>query len=146
NNLNKYLKCLKNCAAADHSAQLVGIADTLGDPYFGQSATCQLSSAIFRPSFFRSFQPLYSFLPSSWFKKDVSNSATQESIMNVHNKTQLPQARINCVPKDSSCDTTLPKILKLAILASNASSNSTRVFELPHTKDDSISTHKGLII
>ncbi|KAG5594663.1 hypothetical protein H5410_035895 [Solanum commersonii] len=46
--------------------------------------------------------------------------------MNVHNKTQFIHARINCVPKDSSCDTPLPKILKLAILASNASSISTK--------------------
>ena len=44
------------------------------------------------------------------FKRDVSNSATQDSIMNAHNKTQLTHARINCVLKDSSCDTPLPKI------------------------------------
>ncbi|KAG5576853.1 hypothetical protein H5410_056987 [Solanum commersonii] len=31
------------------------------------------------------------------FKKDVSNSATQDSIMNVHNKTQLTHARINYI-------------------------------------------------
>ncbi|KAG5576604.1 hypothetical protein H5410_056738 [Solanum commersonii] len=60
------------------------------------------------------------------FKKDVSNSATQDSIMNVHNKTQFTHARINCVPRDSSCDTPLPKILTLAILASNASSGMTK--------------------
>ncbi|KAG5576678.1 hypothetical protein H5410_056812, partial [Solanum commersonii] len=64
--------------------------------------------------------------------------------MNVHNKTQFTHLRINCVPKDSSCDTPLPNILKLAILASNASSSSTNVFECAHTKDDSIFTHKGL--
>ena len=29
------------------------------------------------------------------FKKDVSNSATQDSIMNAHKKTQLTHARIN---------------------------------------------------
>lgn len=34
------------------------------------------------------------------FKKDVSNSATQESIMNVHNNTQITYARINYVLKD----------------------------------------------
>ncbi|KAG5585082.1 hypothetical protein H5410_045516 [Solanum commersonii] len=60
------------------------------------------------------------------FKNDVSNSATQDSIMNVHNKTQLTHARINCILKDSSCDTSLLKILKLTILASNASSSSTK--------------------
>ncbi|KAG5580178.1 hypothetical protein H5410_050805 [Solanum commersonii] len=47
--------------------------------------------------------------------------------MNVHNKTQLTHARINCILKDSSCDTPLSKILKLIILASNASSISTMV-------------------
>ena len=60
------------------------------------------------------------------FKKDVSNSATQDSIMNAHNKTQFTYARINCVLKDSSCDTPLPKILMLAILATCASSSSTK--------------------
>ncbi|KAG5599290.1 hypothetical protein H5410_030660 [Solanum commersonii] len=38
------------------------------------------------------------------------------------------------------------KILKLAIHASNASSSSTKVFECPHRKDDSMLTQKGLII
>ena len=60
------------------------------------------------------------------FKKGVSNSATQDSIMNAHNKTQFTYARINCVLKDSSCDTPLPKILMLAILATCASSSSTK--------------------
>ncbi|KAG5577347.1 hypothetical protein H5410_057481 [Solanum commersonii] len=64
------------------------------------------------------------------FNKDVSNGATQDSIMNVHNKTQFTYARINCVPKDSSCDTPLPKILKHSILASNASSSSTKLFKV----------------
>ncbi|KAG5571227.1 hypothetical protein H5410_060993 [Solanum commersonii] len=60
-------------------------------------------------------------------KKDVSNSATQDSTMNVHNKTQLTHATINCILKDSSCDTLLSKILKLTILALNASSSSTKL-------------------
>ena len=60
-------------------------------------------------------------------------------------KTQLTHASINCVLKDSSCDTPLPKILKLAILDSNASSSSTKAFECPHTNDDSIFTCKGII-
>ena len=77
------------------------------------------------------------------FKKDVSNSATQDSIMNVHNKTQLTHASFNCALKDSSCDTPLPKILKLTILASNASSSSTKVLKCPHKKDDSRFTHNG---
>ncbi|KAG5571480.1 hypothetical protein H5410_061246 [Solanum commersonii] len=53
------------------------------------------------------FQPLCSFLFDSvhalslnktqvqQFKNDVSNSSTQNSIMNVHNKTQLIHERIN---------------------------------------------------
>ncbi|KAG5615022.1 hypothetical protein H5410_014846, partial [Solanum commersonii] len=53
------------------------------------------------------------------FKNDVSNSTTQDSIMNVHNKTQLTYARINYILKDSTCDIPLSKILKLTILASN---------------------------
>ncbi|KAG5610086.1 hypothetical protein H5410_021367, partial [Solanum commersonii] len=46
--------------------------------------------------------------------------------MNAHNKTRFTYARINCVLKDSSCDTPLPNILMLAILASCASSSSTK--------------------
>ncbi|KAG5619774.1 hypothetical protein H5410_004992, partial [Solanum commersonii] len=42
--------------------------------------------------------------------------------MNAYNKTQFTYAMINCVLKDSSCDTPLPKILMLAILATCASS------------------------
>ncbi|KAG5585582.1 hypothetical protein H5410_046016 [Solanum commersonii] len=84
--------------------------------------------------FSSSFQLPCSFLPSS-FKKDVSNSATQNSIMNVYNKAQFTHARINCILKDSSYDTPLSKILKLTILASNASSSSTKVFKCPHTEE-----------
>ncbi|KAG5600073.1 hypothetical protein H5410_031443, partial [Solanum commersonii] len=57
---------------------------------------------------------------------DASNSATQDQIMNAHNKTQFTYARITCVLKDSNCDTPLPKILVLAILATCASSSSTK--------------------
>ena len=60
------------------------------------------------------------------FKKDVSNNATQDSIMNAHNKTQLTHAMINCALKDSNCDTPSPKIHMLAILATCASSSSTK--------------------
>ncbi len=66
--------------------------------------------------------------------------------MNAHKKTQLTDARINCALKDSSCDPPLPKKLKLAILASNASSSSTKIFKCPHTKNDSIFTQNGSII
>uniref|UniRef100_M1DMM3 Uncharacterized protein n=1 Tax=Solanum tuberosum TaxID=4113 RepID=M1DMM3_SOLTU len=54
--------------------------------------------------------------------------------MNAHNKTQFTHARINCALKDSNGDSTLSKVLKFTILASNASSSSTK-----HTQD-----HKGL--
>ncbi|KAG5571271.1 hypothetical protein H5410_061037, partial [Solanum commersonii] len=74
------------------------------------------------------------------FKKDVSNSATQDSIMNAHKKYQLTWARINCALNDSSCDSPLPNNLKLTILASNASLSSTKVFKCPHKKNDSIVT------
>ncbi|KAG5585773.1 hypothetical protein H5410_046207 [Solanum commersonii] len=57
----------------------------------------------------------------------VSKRAAQHSIMNAHNKTQfITYARINCVLKDSSCDTPLSKILMLAILDTCASSSSTK--------------------
>ncbi|KAG5606331.1 hypothetical protein H5410_027823, partial [Solanum commersonii] len=46
--------------------------------------------------------------------------------MNIHNKTQITYAKINCVLKDSSCDTPLLEILLLAILATCASSSSTK--------------------
>ncbi|KAG5591339.1 hypothetical protein H5410_041853 [Solanum commersonii] len=62
----------------------------------------------------------------------------------VLHKTQFTYAMINRVLKHSNCDTPLPKILKLIILASNASSNSTKAFECPHIIDDSIFTRKGL--
>uniref|UniRef100_M1DT45 Uncharacterized protein n=1 Tax=Solanum tuberosum TaxID=4113 RepID=M1DT45_SOLTU len=46
--------------------------------------------------------------------------------MNAHKKTQLTHARINCVLKDSSCDSPISKILRFTILASNANSSSTK--------------------
>ncbi|KAG5593767.1 hypothetical protein H5410_034999 [Solanum commersonii] len=47
--------------------------------------------------------------------------------MNAQNKSQLTHARINYALNGSSCDSQLPKILKFTILASNASSNSTKL-------------------
>ena len=61
--------------------------------------------------------------------------------MNAHNKTQFTYARINCVLIDSNCDTPSPKILMLTILATCASSSSTKISKCPHTKNDSIFTH-----
>ncbi|KAG5599019.1 hypothetical protein H5410_030389 [Solanum commersonii] len=79
-------------------------------------------------SFFVLFSPFVPFCQTQVqpFKKGVSNSATQDSIMSAHNKTQFTYARINCVLKDTSCDTPLQKILMLAILATCASSSSTK--------------------
>ncbi|KAG5599137.1 hypothetical protein H5410_030507 [Solanum commersonii] len=74
------------------------------------------------------------------FKKGVSNSATQDSKMNAHKKTQLTYAKIKCALKDSTCDTPISKNLMLTILASNASLSSTKVFKCPHTRNDSIFT------
>ncbi|KAG5615039.1 hypothetical protein H5410_014863 [Solanum commersonii] len=55
--------------------------------------------------------------------------------MSAHNKTQFTYARINCVLKDSSCDTPIPKILRLAILATCARSRSTKRIRVnAHTK------------
>ncbi|KAG5631098.1 hypothetical protein H5410_002815 [Solanum commersonii] len=71
---------------------------------------------------------------------------TQDSIMNVHNKAQITPARISFTLKDSRCDTPLSKILKLTILASNASSSSKKEIKFPHTKNESIFTHNILII
>ncbi|KAG5609862.1 hypothetical protein H5410_021143 [Solanum commersonii] len=59
--------------------------------------------------------------------------------MSAHNKTQFTYARINCVLKDSSCDTPLPKILMLAILATCASSSSTKrvsTYAIPWVRED----------
>ncbi|KAG5590882.1 hypothetical protein H5410_041396, partial [Solanum commersonii] len=72
-------------------------------------------------------QGFTSVIGTKYFKKDVSNSATQNSIMNGHNKTQLTHAKINCALKDSSCDLPLLKNFKLTILASNTSSSLTKL-------------------
>ncbi|KAG5586032.1 hypothetical protein H5410_046466 [Solanum commersonii] len=74
------------------------------------------------------------------FKKGVSNSATQDSIMNAHHKTQFSYVKIKCALKDSSCDSPISKNLMLIILASKASSSSTIVFKCPHRKNDSLFT------
>ncbi|KAG5590023.1 hypothetical protein H5410_040537 [Solanum commersonii] len=74
------------------------------------------------------------------FKKGVSNSATQDSIMDAHNKIQFTYAKIKCALKDSSYDSPISKNLTLTILASNASSSSTKVLECPNRKNDSVIT------
>ncbi|KAG5629716.1 hypothetical protein H5410_001433, partial [Solanum commersonii] len=116
--------CSKICAAKDHSAQLVGIADTLGNSPFGLAIGCcfaeLLGDAPTAPVYYRFDFLLQGSATGTFvqqFKKDVSNCATQDSIMNVHNKAQLTHARINCILKGLSCDTPLSKIFKLTILA-----------------------------
>ncbi|KAG5631955.1 hypothetical protein H5410_003672, partial [Solanum commersonii] len=74
------------------------------------------------------------------FKKGVSNSATQNSIMNAHNKTHFNYAKIKCALKDSNCDSPISKNLTLTILDSNVSSSSTKVFKCPYTRNDFIFT------
>ncbi|KAG5571338.1 hypothetical protein H5410_061104, partial [Solanum commersonii] len=131
----------------------------------------RLGSAIHRSSFLHSFGFFCSFLRTlikskSWthqhpqlklllvlkqtqvqpFKKGVLHSTTQDSIMNAHNKTQFTYAKINYALKDSSSDSPISKNGMLTILASNASLGSTRVFECPHRKNDSIFAHNDLII
>ncbi|KAG5606315.1 hypothetical protein H5410_027807, partial [Solanum commersonii] len=141
----------------DHLAQLVGIADIFGDPPIDMvHHFCALAFSKFKFSNFRRWSTAsrtHSSL-AYWsirgdhshsathlmFKKDVSNSITQDSIMNVHKKTQLTRARINYALKESSYDSPLPKNFKHTILASNESSSSTKVFKRPDTKDDSIFT------
>ncbi|KAG5569048.1 hypothetical protein H5410_058814, partial [Solanum commersonii] len=103
---------------------------------FAHECTCFVPQ-----SKYRKIKDLHHKTQVQQFKKDVSNSATQDSIMNAHKKTQLTHARINCALKNSSCDSPLSKILKFTILASNASSRSTMVLKCPHTKNDSIFTH-----
>ncbi|KAG5571552.1 hypothetical protein H5410_061318 [Solanum commersonii] len=95
----------------------------------GLSSTRQLGSAIFKPLFFSFFSAALFLLAKECpcFASKSKYLKLKDSIMNVHNKTQFTHARINCVPKDSSCDTPLPKNLTLAILASNASSSSTKL-------------------
>ncbi|KAG5571806.1 hypothetical protein H5410_061572, partial [Solanum commersonii] len=70
------------------------------------------------------------------FKKGVLNSASQDSIMNEHNKTQFTYSNIKCLLKDSNCDSPISTNLMLTIVASNA----TIVFKCPHTKNDFILT------
>ncbi|KAG5585756.1 hypothetical protein H5410_046190, partial [Solanum commersonii] len=75
-------------------------------------------------SFHRLFDPLPSRLcllkqRVECFPSGILQDATQDSIMNIHNKTQITHEKINCVLKDSSCDTPLLKILMITILATN---------------------------
>ncbi|KAG5571229.1 hypothetical protein H5410_060995 [Solanum commersonii] len=68
------------------------------------------------------------------------NSATQDSIIKAHNKTQFTYSKIKCSLKESSCVSPISKNLMLTILASNASSSSIKVFKCPHRRTHSIFT------
>ena len=88
------------------------------------------------------------FLKTDWslaVQQGCLKSATHDSLVNVHDKTQFTYERMNFVLKESICDTLFPKILNLAVIFSNGSSNLTRTFEFHHKNDDSIFTHKGII-
>ncbi|KAG5610484.1 hypothetical protein H5410_021765, partial [Solanum commersonii] len=102
----------------------------------------QIGSAIRRSSFFCSFAPFFSIVSMlslklqtpktsrflsdieqtqvQSFKKGVLKSATQDSTMNAHNKTQFTDAKIKCELKGSSTYSPISKNLMLTILASNA--------------------------
>ncbi|KAG5605724.1 hypothetical protein H5410_027216 [Solanum commersonii] len=62
----------------------------------------------------------------STIQKGCLKQCYKDPIMNIHNKIQITYAQINCVLNDSSCDTPFPEILVLAILATCASSSSTK--------------------
>ncbi|KAG5630079.1 hypothetical protein H5410_001796, partial [Solanum commersonii] len=70
--------------------------------------------------------------------------------MNIYNKSQSTYAKFNHVVKDSSCDTPLPKILIIAILATCENSSSTkRIICNAHTKKRNtihVFTHRFVLI
>ncbi|KAG5590897.1 hypothetical protein H5410_041411, partial [Solanum commersonii] len=90
----------------------------------------RMGSAIRRSSFLRYFSFFCSLLhdtnSSSVIQKGVLNSSTQDSIIYAHNKTQFTYAKIHCALKNSSSDSPILENLMLTILASNASSSSTK--------------------
>ncbi|KAG5576715.1 hypothetical protein H5410_056849 [Solanum commersonii] len=116
----------------------------LGDPWTSYSSFFSALLLIFPPKcpWFHS-NLKYLKLKIQLFRKGVSNSVTQDLIMNIHNEIQITYGNINCVVKDSSCDTPLSEILMLVISATCASSSSTKVFKCPHMKNDSVFTQRG---
>ncbi|KAG5615838.1 hypothetical protein H5410_015662 [Solanum commersonii] len=104
----------------------------------GHSVNRQRDLAITKLSFLCSFSSLYSSLevsvhslflyPYTWKSRVFHQILAQNKHLRTLN---------HC----SSCDKLLPKIFKLIILASNASSSSTKVLKCPYTKNDSIFTH-----
>ncbi|KAG5630133.1 hypothetical protein H5410_001850 [Solanum commersonii] len=61
--------------------------------------------------------------------------------MNAHNKTQFTNSKIKCALKDLSCYSPISMKIMFTILDSNANSGSTKVFEWPNRKNDSIISH-----
>ncbi|KAG5595592.1 hypothetical protein H5410_036824 [Solanum commersonii] len=83
-----YSSCLQHLRILDHRH-----TGTLGEvKAFGDSLNALGDPQTF---FSSSFQPFCSFLPIRQFKKDVSNSATQDSIMNAHTRLNLLMQRSN---------------------------------------------------
>ncbi|KAG5577253.1 hypothetical protein H5410_057387, partial [Solanum commersonii] len=66
--------------------------------------------------------------------------------MNAHNKIQFTYARINCVLKDSNCDTPSPKILMLAIVATCANQESDTTLTLKKRNTMHVFTHRFALI
>ncbi|KAG5580176.1 hypothetical protein H5410_050803 [Solanum commersonii] len=77
------------------------------------------------------------------FKKGVSNCATQDSIMNIHNNIQITYVKIKCVLKDSSYDTPYKRFSCSQYLLLVRVQARKIVSKCPHMKNDSIFTHRG---
>ncbi|KAG5631833.1 hypothetical protein H5410_003550, partial [Solanum commersonii] len=64
--------------------------------------------------------------------------------MNAHNKTQFTYASINCVLKDSSCDTPITKDSHARNTCYLCNQAQQEISKCPNIKNDFIFTHKGL--
>ncbi|KAG5599730.1 hypothetical protein H5410_031100 [Solanum commersonii] len=131
-------KFSKICVAKDHSAKLVEITDQLGDPLFGL--------VHHRLALVFSIVMLGSLGLSTLGQKtrirpfDESLKGFGDSRIFISSTFQLLLFLF------ANCDSPISKNLMLTILASNASSSSTKVFKCPYTRNDYNFTHKGLII
>ena len=77
--------------------------------------------------------------PVQQFKKDVSNSATKDSIMNAHNKTQLTHAR-SIVHSNTEVVTHHYQRFSSSRSCFNPSSSSAKVIKCPEIKNEYILT------